>query len=41
MALTQYGYAAHPLRTENLAQDTGGTVKNLGPSAELETMRVA
>ena len=41
MAVTQYAYAAHPLRTEKLARDTGGRVKNLAPPADLETRRVA
>jgi hypothetical protein len=41
MALTQSAFAAHRLSTEKLAQDTGGTAKNLGAAAALETRRVA
>ena len=41
MALIMHAYAAPPLCTENLARDTGGTVKNLGPPAEPESRRVA
>lgn len=41
MALTHYAFTAHRLSTEKLALDTGGTAKNLGAAAALETRRVA